>query len=127
MTKYNSIQTKTFDGIVHDSKREASRWTKLKLLEKAGITSDLQRQVKFDLLPTQYEECTEVYKRGKNKGKLKQGKVIELGVSYVADFVYIDNATNKMVVEDAKGVRTKDYILKRKMMLYFYGIRIVEV
>ena len=32
----------------------------------------------------------------------------------------------KEVVEDAKGMRTRDYILKRKMMLYFHGIKIQE-
>ena len=43
---------------------------------------------------------------------------------YVADFVYEDNGDT--VVEDTKGMRTKEYVIKRKLMLYRYGIRIKE-
>ena len=56
---------------------------------------------------------------------MKKGKVIERPVKYVADFMYEENG--QQVIEDAKGVRTKEYILKRKLMLYRYGIRIREV
>ena len=115
------------DGQAFDSVKEARRWFELCLLEKAGEITDLRRQVEFPLLPTQREESTEVYKRGENKGKPKPGKVIEKPVVYIADFVYKHTATGKIIVEDTKGVKTKDYILKRKLMLYFHKIKIREV
>ena len=77
--------------------------------------------------PVQREKSTRVYTKGRKKGQPIEGKVIEKAVVYVADFVYKDNATGKTVVEDAKGMRTRDYILKRKMCLYLLGIRIQEV
>lgn len=52
-------------------------------------------------------------------------KVKERAVVYIADFVYTYNGVD--VVEDAKGVRTDAYILKRKLMLYFHDISIYEV
>ena len=60
------------------------------------------------------------------KGGRKPGKLLEHEVSYIADFVYKDKDGNQ-IVEDTKGFKTKDYELKRKMMLYFHGIRIREV
>ena len=121
MTKYYNRKVKTRDGIVHDSKREASRWVDLNILEGGGLIKDLKRQVKFVLIPAQYEESI-IGKRG----GIKKGKLIERECSYIADFVYYDNITDEMVVEDAKGVRTKDYVIKRKLMLYKYKIRIKE-
>ena len=94
------------------------RHQELLLLERAGKISDLQRQVEFPLLPTQRETIMK-------NGVLRQGKVLERGVVYTADFVYMENGHK--VVEDVKGVKTRDYILRRKMMLYFHGIRIREV
>lgn len=114
------------DGQAFDSVKEARRWCELCLLEKAGEITDLRRQVEFPLLPTQREASTEVYQRGENKGKPKPGKVIEKPVVYVADFVYMTKE-GETVVEDTKGFRTKDYVLKRKMMLYFHKIKIREV
>ena len=122
MTKYHNQRVKTSDGIVHDSQREANRWTQLKLLERAGHIKELQRQVKFILIPAQYEDDT-IGKRG----RVKKGKLIERECSYIADFVYIDKETGKTVVEDSKGFRTKDFIMKRKLMLYVHEIRIKEV
>ena len=116
MSKYNNKQVKTPDGAIHDSRKEAVRWMQLRALEREGKITRLQRQVTFVLLPTQREQTTEVYKRGEKKGQLKEGKVLEHSVSYVADFVYIDADGNK-VVEDTKGFRTKDYVIKRKLML----------
>ena len=112
----------TVDGELFDSKREASRWLELKMLEKAGKIYDLQRQVKFVLVPAQYEPDT-VGPRG---GKIK-GKLIEKELSYYADFVYFDEETKETVVEDAKGVRTPEYVIKRKLMLWLKGYRIREV
>lgn len=114
------------DGQAFDSVKEARRWCELCLLEKAGEITDLCRQVEFPLLPTQREASTEVYQRGENKGKPKPGKVIEKPVVYVADFVY-KTKEGETVVEDTKGFRTKDYVLKRKMLLYFHKIKIREV
>jgi Protein of unknown function (DUF1064) len=50
----------------------------------------------------------------------------ERAVEYRADFVYRDKV-GELVVEDAKGVRTKDYVIRRKLMLSVHGIRIREV
>lgn len=127
MAKYHNKKTMTADGILHDSRKEAVRWTYLNLLEKAGHITDLQRQVEFVLIPEQREPSTEVYQRGKNRGKPKEGRLIEQKVVYRADFVYTDLKSGERVVEDTKGVKTKDYILKRKMMLYFHNIRIKEI
>lgn len=91
------------------------------MLERAGAIKDLQRQVKFELIPTQREPDA-IGKRG----GIHKGKTIENGVSYIADFVYTDCNTGEKVVEDSKGMKTKDYIIKRKLMLYIHGIRIVE-
>ena len=123
--KYHNIKTKTLDGIEFDSRKEARRWNELKLLERAKEINNLQRQVKYVLIPAQYETTLRYSKDGK---RLKDGtRLIERETSYVADFVYTDMKTGETVVEDTKGVKTKDYILKRKMMLYFHHIRIKEI
>lgn len=119
MSKYRSKKV-TVNGITFDSRKEYRRFCELTLLERAGAITDLQRQVEFVLLPAQREEDTIGV-----RGGVKKGKTIELAVKYVADFVYKENG--KTVVEDTKGFRTKDYVLKRKMMLYFHGIRIKEI
>ena len=107
-----------------DSQKELRRWKELVLLERAGRIQDLQRQVKFVLIPTQYERF-ERYSEKTGK-KLKDGiRTLEQECSYIADFTYMENG--QFVVEDTKGFRTADYILKRKMMLHFHGIKIKEV
>lgn len=123
--KYYNIKTKSSDGTVHDSMREAHRWEELLLLKRAGKIKDLERQVKYELIPAQYE----TYERyGINGNRLKDGKrIVEKPCDYVADFVYTDIETNKTVVEDTKGFRTRDYIIKRKLMLYVHNIRIKEI
>ena len=113
------------DGIKFDSKKEATRYKELKMLEKAGIIQDLQRQVKYVLIPAQYEPSGEIYTKGKEKGKPKKGKLIERECAYYADFVYTENG--KTVVEDTKGVKTPEYIIKRKLMLYVHNIKIKEM
>ena len=118
-TKYHSKKV-IRDGITFDSVKEYKRYCDLLLLERAGSISDLKRQVEYVLIPAQREPDTVGV-----RGGIIKGKVIEQKCSYVADFVYTENG--KTVVEDTKGFRTKDYILKRKMMLYFHGIRIREV
>jgi hypothetical protein len=121
-----------YDGFTFGSKKEAIRWAELKLEAKAGRITDLERQVPFELIPAQYEEIPtgEFYKKGEKKGQPKFKRVcIEKAVTYVADFVYIENG--KKVVEDTKGCKegiTYNYfVLKRKLMLYVHGIRIKEV
>lgn len=111
------------DGITFDSKKEYRRYCELKLLEKAGKVSDLQLQVSFELVPPQYE----YYERyGKKGQRLKDGKrLLERAVTYKADFVYMENG--QTIVEDTKGLRTTEYIIKRKLMLYVHGIRIREI
>lgn len=127
MAKYGNRKTRTSDGILHDSRKEALRWTQLLLLERAGEITDLKRQVEFILIPDQREPSTEVYQKGEKKGMPKEGKLLERKVSYIADFVYYDTKTGKRVVEDTKGVKTKDYIIKRKLMLHIYHIKIKEI
>ena len=124
MTKYKNKKIEV-DGIVFDSKKEARRYQELKLLEKAGKITDLQMQVKFELIPQQREFTNEIYTKGRNKGCFKKGKILERECSYIADFVYWENG--KRVAEDTKGFKTRDYIIKRKLMLYVYGIRIKEI
>lgn len=119
LKKYRSKKV-IIDGITFDSRKEANRYCELKMLQRAGKIKNLEIQKSFELIPTQREPETMT-----KTGKVKQGKVIEQSVKYIADFVYIENG--KTVVEDTKGFRTKDYIIKRKMLLYFYGIRIKEI
>jgi len=108
MGKYRNRVT-MLDGIAFDSAKEARRYAELRLLEKAGQIQSLQRQVSYVLIPKQ--------ERG--------GKLIERPCVYKADFVYTENGEE--VVEDTKGVKTKEYIIKRKLMLWQYGIQIKEV
>lgn len=102
MNKYRNKKV-IVDGISFDSKKEAARYKELRMLERAGIILNLQLQVPFELIPKQDGEraCT-----------------------YKADFVYEQNG--KKVVEDTKGMKTDVYKIKRKLMLYRYGIEIKE-
>ena len=121
-SKYHSKKI-TINGNTYDSRKEYRRHSELLLLEKAGAITDLQTQVKFVLIPAQYETFERYGKKGQ---RLKDGqRCIEKECSYIADFVYTENG--KKVVEDVKGFRTKDYIIKRKLMLWVHGIGIKEV
>ena len=102
-SKYGAIKTE-IDGIMFDSKHEAKRYQELRLLEQAGEIENLRLQVPYELIE-----------------KSKYGRSIK----YVADFVYSRNGLT--VVEDAKGVRTPVYRLKKRMMAEKYGIQIREV
>ena len=119
--KYRNHKARSVDGLIHDSIKEARRWNELLFLQRAGQIKDLKRQVKFVLIPTQREEDV-IGKRG----GIKQGKLIERECSYIADFTYTDKNGN-FVVEDTKGIKTKDYIVKRKLMLYVHEIRVKEI
>lgn len=105
----------------HASKKEHYRAEELKIMERAGLISDLREQVPFTLIPAQYIECDTTPNRKPIRSCL------EKSCKYIADFIYVDNATWQTVVEDTKGVRTKEYIIKRKLMLWVHGIRIREV
>lgn len=96
------------NGITFDSLKEYYRYCELTLLEKAGEISELKTQVRFEILPSQKRD----------------GKVVERAVHYVADFTYVENG--KLIVEDTKGFRTRDYIIKKKLMLFLHKIQILE-
>jgi hypothetical protein len=106
-SKYGAKKV-TVNGITFDSRKEAKRYEELVLLERAGKVSNLETQVKFELIPSQRID----------------GKVVERAVTYKADFVYLENG--KKVVEDTKGFMTPEYIIKRKLMLYVHGIQVKE-
>jgi hypothetical protein len=117
--KYGNKKVKV-DGITFDSMKEARRYKELSLMQKAGTIQNLQMQVKYILIPAQREPDT-IGKRG----GVHKGKLIERECSYIADFVYEEKG--RTIVEDTKGMRTKDYIIKRKLLLYMHGIRINEI
>lgn len=122
-TKYHSKKA-YYKTEVFDSKKERDRYVELCLLEKAKEIRNLRRQVKFLLIPKQveyYERYSE--KTGK---RLQDGvRVLERECYYIADFVYEQNG--KTIVEDTKGFRTPDYIIKKKLMLCIHKIKIKEV
>lgn len=99
--KYRNVKQKTPDG-TFDSNREFDRWAQLRILERAGLISALKRQVPYPIEINGVKVCT-----------------------YVADFVYIE--LGQKIVEDAKGMRTSTYILKRKLMQAVHNITIKEV
>lgn len=94
----------------HASRKEHGRAGQLRVMEHAGLISDLREQVSFTLVPAQRDA---------------EGNLLEHSCRYIADFVYNDKDGNQ-VVEDTKGYRTPEYIIKRKLMLMIYGIRIIE-
>lgn len=114
MSKYGAKKTEV-DGIVFDSKREAKRYMVLRDMETAGEISELELQKKFVLIPAQYADVD-----GKRK-------CVERACEYRADFCYKKAGEELLTVEDTKGFKTKDYIIKRKLMLHEYGLRIKEV
>lgn len=107
-SKYHAQKT-VLDGIKFDSKKEANRYAELKLMERAGLIKGLQRQVRFELIPS-FDVDGKHYRP----------------TSYVADFVYTDTKSGKQVVEDCKGFRTDIYRLKAKMFAHKFGVSILE-
>lgn len=101
-SKYRSQRTEV-DGIKFHSKKEAARYAELRMLEMAGEISRLILQPQFGLIVN----------------GIKIGK-------YIADFAYTDKEGNK-IVEDVKGVRTREYLIKKNLMLACYGIEVAEV
>lgn len=122
-SKYGAKKV-VLDGITFDSKKEAKRYSELKLLERAGKIRDLRLQVKFQLIPAQYDKVWD-----EKKHCYKKGKCIERECNYVADFTYYDES-GAFVVEDTKSVITRKnpvYIIKRKLLLHVHGKRIREI
>jgi hypothetical protein len=110
VTKYRNRKT-TVDGVTYDSAKEARRGAELRLMERAGLISDLCAHVRYELIPAQK----------------RNGKVVERPVYYIADFVYVQDG--ETVVEDTKSpaTRTPQYIIKRKLMLWEYGLQVKEI
>lgn len=119
-SKYGNKPT-TVDGVRFQSTGEANRYKELLILQRAGKIAGLDRQVKYEIIPEHREPDTVGPRGGR-----KKGKIIEPARYYVADFVYYDSRTGELVVEDFKGVKTKEYKLKKALMLDRYGIRIKE-
>lgn len=101
-SKYRNQKTEV-SGLIFDSKKEATRYLELKVLERAGKIRALAMQPSYDIWANDQRICR-----------------------YKADFYYIDNETGKPVVEDCKGMRTPVYRLKKKLMLILNGIEIKE-
>jgi hypothetical protein len=97
-SKFRNIRANGFD-----SRKEEKRWGDLQLMEKLGLISELERQIPYELVPKQAGERA---------------------VTYRADFRYREDG--QLVVEDAKGVRTDAYIIKRKLLKWVHGITIRE-
>lgn len=119
-SKYGNRRV-TYLGIEFDSMKEANRYAELLMLQKAGEISELNMQVPFELVPPQF--APDIIGP---RGGIRHGECIEKAVVYRADFVY-KNKAGETVVEDTKGFRTADYIIKRKLMLYVHKIRIHEI
>lgn len=88
-----------------DSTKESVRYGELKLLLKAKEITNLEMQLPFILLDGFID----------NQGRRHRP------ITYLADFSYLDKQ-GKQHVEDVKssGTRTKDYLIKRKLLLYKY-------
>tara|TARA_R100001015_G_C4577435_1_gene134486 strand:+ start:506 stop:859 length:354 start_codon:yes stop_codon:yes gene_type:complete len=102
--KFGARKTK-FMGYTFDSMWEAERWGELSAMQRAGVVKDLERQVRYNLVINDQKIC-----------------------AYVADFQYklIDeNGFEKEIVEDAKGVETAEFKLKKKMMKAILGIDVI--
>lgn len=106
-SKYRNKKV-SFLGEQFDSKKELDYWLVLRDREKRGVIIDLKRQVSFEIQPAFVTPAGE---------KIK-------AITYKADFVYYD--TDGRHVIDVKGYKTKEYILKKKLLAY-RGVYIEEV
>ena len=118
--KYHA-KSVVIDGIKFPSGKEGERFLYLRELEKRGEIANLRRQVRFELLPAAYKD---VVKHLKTKDKVVRRLFLN-PVAYVADFVY--KKDGQTVVEDTKGYKTPEYIIKKKMMYALKGIEIQEI
>lgn len=123
-SKYGNKKVTTPDGQTFDSKKEKERYDTLRLLEKNGQIWNLQRQVKYILLPSIKEQ---VPVQLKTKVSYKE-KTLFKETAYYADFVYMENGEE--VVEDVKAsdfFQDPVYKLKKKLMYMIHHIKIKEV
>lgn len=98
LNKFGAIKTQV-DGITFASRREANRYLELRMLERAGQITGLELQPEFVLL-----------------GTFKHAGQTVRGIKYIADFRYF--LDGKEIIEDSKGHRTKDYLIKKKLFLF---------
>lgn len=101
--KFNNTKTEV-DGELFDSKKEAKRYSELRLLLKHGVIGFLARQVQYEL----------------NEGGTHS-------LIYIADFVYINRETGQTIVEDVKGnkaTQTQEFKKKKRLMKKIHGIEI---
>lgn len=121
--KYNNKKVE-YNGILFDSKKEKDRFVFLKEAEEQGLISNLQRQVKFELLPAIKEKYI---KHLKTKEKECE-RTVQLAISYTCDFQYEKDGV--VVVEDIKpspALIPKEFVLKEKLFRYKYGFSIKRV
>lgn len=101
--KYGNRVSVDADGIRWHSDKERRRYAELVLLERDGQIANLERQKRYQIDWNGVRIC-----------------------SYVADFVYEEMPLRALVVEDCKGMRTREYKTKAKLMLAAFGITIRE-
>lgn len=122
-SKYNNKKIVNEFG-TWDSKKEFKRWLVLKEADAQGVITDLQRQVKFELIPAVREKYI---KHLKTKDKECE-RTIQLPITYTCDFQYTKNG--ETIIEDVKAspkMLPKDFVLKEKMMFALKGIKIKRV
>ena len=125
MSKYRNVKT-VVDGITFDSRKEADYYLYLKQLQDNGGITNLQRQVPFEIIPGVWKDEV-VHLKTKDK---VVSRCLQRPTYYVADFVYIVKSTGQREVVDVKSAITRknaEYRLKKKMMLAFNGIAVIEV
>jgi hypothetical protein len=121
--KYNNVVTQ-HNGIKFDSKKEMQRYIILKEAEESGIISDLQLQVRYELIPAVTEEYT-VHLKTKDTTKTR---TLQRAITYTCDFQYYKDG--ELIVEDVKAsaaMLPKEFILKEKLMFALKGIKIKRV
>lgn len=121
--KYNNTKVE-YDGIKFDSKKEMQRYIVLKDAENSGAISNLELQVKYELIPAVREEYVEHLK---TKDKVKT-RTLQLPITYTCDFQYFKDGV--LIVEDVKAspkMLPKEFVLKEKMMFALKGIKIKKV
>ena len=97
----SGAQPVVIDGIRFPSKKEGRRYKELKLLERAREIMELERKPNYDLVVNGIKITT-----------------------YQGDFQYFEKG--QPITEDTKGYQTREYKIKKKLMLALYGIKIRE-
>jgi hypothetical protein len=120
--KYHN-KKEEIDGIVFDSKKESAVYLDLKGMKERGEIKDFQRQVRYELVPAQYEDRQSIDRKGR---PITKQVCVERAVEYVADF-RIEHLDGSVAVIDVKGMPDQKWPIKRKLMRYRYGIAVQEV